>query len=105
MPWSFTVILWVGRVVSVGVAIACFVAFGDALLRRADLFPVVGRLSKGAWLAILGGATLVLVFATIAGTVGLSPLLMFLWIPALGAVIAYLGDLRRRLRDAAAGRW
>lgn len=101
--WSAVIIYWVSYAINIALAITALIAFGDALFRRADLFPAIGRLSKGAWLGILGASLFVLVFGGLFDLLG--PLMMFLWIPAAAAIVLYLVDTRRRLRDAATGYW
>jgi hypothetical protein len=74
------------------------VAFVHCLTQRADAFPVVGSLSKAAWLAILAGAILLTLLCG-SPAVGVS----FFGFIAVGAALIYLLDVRPALRDAASG--
>ena len=49
---------FVDLVLLIGMLVIEVVAFVNCLTQRADAFPVVGSLSKPAWLAILGGGVL-----------------------------------------------
>ena len=76
-------------------------AFLHCLLQRPDAFPAVGTLSKGLWLALIGGALLltIIVLASPIGMLGL----------VIGIIIAavYLLDVRPAIRDIAgsSGGW
>jgi hypothetical protein len=70
-------------------------AFASCLLQRPEAFTVVGRIPKGGWLAMTGGAVLVtLMFGSFRSILGM-----------IAAVVAlvYLLDLRPALRDAVDG--
>lgn len=69
-------------------------AFIHCLTQRADAFPAIGTLQKPAWLAIIGGATVL----------ALLPLgwIMFHLI-AITASALYLLDVRPGLRDVTNG--
>ena len=71
------------------------VAFVNCLTQRADAFPVVGRIPKGGWLAINGGAILVTLLFGGAGSI--------LGMVAIAASLVYLLDVRPALRDAVDG--
>lgn len=92
------VALWIDRVVLLGIVVIEVVAFVNCLTQRADAFPLVGSLSKGAWLAILGLALLA-TLACGAFTPGVS---IFAFI-AITAAAIYLLDVRPGLRDASSG--
>ena len=68
----------------------------DALRHRADLFPAVGRLSKVAWLGILGVAVLISI-VSLAG-----PLNIFNLIGVIAAGV-YLADLRPKIQQISGG--
>src|SRR5258706_9878590 len=74
------------------------VAFVNCLTQRADAFPVVGKLSKNAWMAILGGSVLLTLLCTISST-GLS----IFALAAITATAIYMLDVRPALRDATNG--
>ncbi len=73
-------------------------AFVNCLTQRSDAFPVVGSLTKPAWLAILGAAVLVTLVCSLPAN-GVS----FLGFIAITAAAIYLLDVRPALRDAADG--
>ena len=74
-------------------------AFVDVLRRPGTLFPHAGRLSKGAWLGILGAAFAISIvsFASFA-TLGI--------LNVIGVIAAgiYLADLRPKLKQLGGGR-
>ncbi len=74
------------------------IAFVNCLTQRADAFPVVGSLTKQAWLAILGGAVLVTAICGIYTTSG-----AFLGFIGVTAAAIYMLDVRPALRDASNG--
>lgn len=74
------------------------VAFVNCLTQRADAFPVVGSLSKNAWLAILGGSILLTLLCSLSA----SRISIFAF-AAITATLIYLLDVRPALRDAADG--
>jgi hypothetical protein len=73
------------------------VAFVNCLTQRADAFPVVGSLSKNAWVAILGGSLLLTLLCTWAKTLSIFAL------AAIAATAIYMLDVRPALRDATSG--
>lgn len=70
----------------------------NCLTQRADAFPVVGPLSKNAWVAILLGSVL----ATVLCSIGRTGLSIFSFV-AITAAAIYLLDVRPALRDVANG--
>jgi hypothetical protein len=86
-------ILW-----SIGMAtlVASVWAFVDCLRARPDAFPAIGRQSKGVWLALTGGASLVSL-ATFS-PIGL------LGIASIVIAAVYLLDIRPRIAEITAGR-
>jgi hypothetical protein len=74
------------------------VAFVNCLTQRADAFPVVGSLTKQAWLAILGAAVLVTLICTLYRGGG-----AFLGFIGVTAAAIYLLDVRPALRDTSNG--
>ncbi|MGY5884066.1 DUF2516 family protein [Modestobacter lacusdianchii] len=69
-------------------------AFVDALIRPAAGFVATGKLTKPAWMAITGIATLVLLWQ--------GPL-SFLGLPAVIAAVVYLVDVRPAVRGLSRG--
>lgn len=72
------------------------VAFVHCLTQRADAFPAIGTIAKGAWLAILGVCLLLTLLGlgavTIFGLIGIA------------ASLIYLLDVRIGLRDVTDGK-
>lgn len=85
-------------VLGVGSLLLTGYAFVDALRRRSSLFPHVGRLSKGAWLGILGAASLISIVSL--GGYGTLGLLNVIGVIAAGV---YLADVRPKLRQIGDG--
>jgi hypothetical protein len=50
---------WITWLIGMGTLVLCAWAFIDCIRTRPDAFPAIGRQSKGLWLALTGGATLV----------------------------------------------
>jgi hypothetical protein len=75
------------------VALAAW-ALVDALIRPAQSYVAVGKLTKPAWTAI---TALALVLAYFVGTFS------FLWLPAVIAAVLYLVDVRPKLRALRGG--
>jgi hypothetical protein len=73
-------------------------AFVNCLTQRSDAFPVVGSLTKQAWLAILGAAVLVTLICSLYRAGG-----TFLGFVGVTAAAIYLLDVRPAIRDAANG--
>jgi hypothetical protein len=72
-------------------------ALFDVLRRPGQLFPHAGRLSKGAWLGILGAAFLIAVVSFFAP-------LGLLNIAGVIAAGVYLADMRPKLKQLGGGR-
>lgn len=81
-------VLWIAVMVVLAISLL------DAIRQPAQAFPAVGRLSKPAWLAILG-VGLALTF--VAQPLGL------LWIISAIAGIVYLVDTKPKLRQIRGG--
>lgn len=85
---------WILQIISlIGAAIAIF----HAVRQRSDAFPAAGKLTKPAWLGILGVATLLMI---------IGPGLLTLWIIGVVAVCVYLVDVRPKVDGIQRGpRW
>jgi hypothetical protein len=70
------------------------VALVHCLTQRADAFPAIGTLPKGAWIGIIA--------VTMLLTVALGPISMFGLI-GIAAAAVYLLDVRPGIRDATDG--
>jgi len=68
----------------------------NCLIQRADAFPVVGSLSKNAWVGILLGSVVATILCTF------SPLQILAFV-AITAAAVYMLDVRPALRDATNG--
>jgi len=88
------ILQWVQLVLAVVVLIVELFAFINCATQRADAFSAVGSLSKGAWLALTGGA---LVFTLLIGFFNILGMI------AVAAALIYLLDVRPALRDAVDG--
>lgn len=88
----------------IGVAAVVFgvISLINCALQRADAFPVLGTLQKPAWLAILGGGT-VLSLCSLSLDTGPLGFGMLFKLITLGAAAIYLLDVRPGLRDIANG--
>lgn len=73
------------------------VAFVNCITQRADAFPVVGSLSKAAWLVILGGSILLTLICFTPGSISIFGFI------AITAAAIYMLDVRPALRDATDG--
>jgi len=82
---------WVALLLGVAALAAQAWSFVDALLNRPDAFVAAGKRTKGFWLAVTGGATLIgFVFV-------LNPFNIFSLVAIVAAGI-YLTDVRPALR-------
>lgn len=110
MHWHITV------VGSINIALALFtlvlgvVAFINCATQRSDAFQAIGTLQKPAWLAIIGGATLIALLTS--GALSGDPAVaergqafgMLFQLIAIGAAALYLLDVRQGLKDISDGR-
>jgi hypothetical protein len=75
------------------------------LLQRPDAFTAVGRLTKPAWLGILGSLLFIVgLFIAILSPDDPGLLRIFMWI-GIGAAAYYLLETRRAIKDIAEGHW
>jgi hypothetical protein len=92
--FAYDVAYIIQRAIMIVLVVIEAVAFVHCLRQRADAFPVVGSLSKQAWLAILGGAILATLLCGVIHIFGFI---------AVTAAAVYLLDVRPALRDAVDG--
>lgn len=97
--FAYEVEFWINLVLLVGALAIELFAFVNCLSQRADAFGAIGTLSKGAWLALNGGALLATVLTWYPG--GSVQILGFI---AITIAAVYLLDVRPALRDAGDGR-
>jgi hypothetical protein len=71
-------------------------AFVHCLVQRSEAFPAIGTMSKGVWLALIGGSLLLTLIAA-GGRLGLLGMI------AITISAIYLLDVRPALRDAVDG--
>lgn len=83
-----SMILWA---INLATLIASAWAFISCVRARPDAFPAIGRRSKGLWLALTGGATVV----ALAGFSAMS----ILGIAAIVVSAVYLLDIRPRIQE------
>ena len=94
-PFSDIVVFYTTRLITLVCLVVEIWAFVNCLRQRAEAFGVVGRIPKGGWLAMIGGAVLVtLLFGTVGNILGMI---------AVVVALVYLLDLRPALRDAVDG--
>ena len=82
----------------IGSAVLTGYAFVDVLRRKGALFPQVGRLSKVAWLGILGAAFAIAIVSF--GSPGTLGILNVVGVIAAGV---YLADLKPKLKSIGGG--
>lgn len=75
------------------VLVACGYALAHGAMQRADAYPAAGKMTKNAWMAILGGAVLCALLAFLSG-LGIT----FAAIAAVAAGV-YLVDVRPKLLE------
>ncbi|ACU95332.1 DUF2516 family protein [Saccharomonospora viridis] len=88
--WIVLVIDWAGVLVGL-------FAFVHAVTQRADAFTAADRLSKPAWMAITGGATVAMLLFQFYGAG------MIFWLAALVASLVYIVDVRPKLIEVQRG--
>ncbi|MFX0591442.1 DUF2516 family protein [Melissospora conviva] len=72
------------------------VALVHAVTQRAEAFPAIGTLSKGAWIAILGICFVLTLF--LSGPINIASLI------GIAAALVYLLDVRVGLKELGDGR-
>lgn len=83
----------VSQIIRYGAVVLCLLACIHCVVQKADVFGVVGTLSKGAWIGILAlGA----VFALVFGAVGRPSIFVLI---ALAAALVYLLDVRTGIKN------
>ncbi|HYN56642.1 MAG TPA: DUF2516 family protein [Motilibacterales bacterium] len=87
-----TAILWA---IDIGTLVAAAWAFIHCLRTRPDAYPAIGRQSKGVWLALTGGATLVsLAWFSPIGILGIASIVI---------ASVYLLDIRPKIAEILSG--
>lgn len=98
MVWVYDVQRWINDVLLIGCLGVELFALVNCLFQRSEAFPVVGRIPKGGWIAILVLCVMVTLLAKLtSGQIGV---LAFI---AITGALFYLLDVRRGLRDAVEG--
>jgi len=88
--WIMFVIGWAGTLTGL-------VAFGHALLQRADAFTAADRKTKPIWLGITGASTVAM------GLFGYGGAGTIFWLAGIVAVLVYLVDVRPKLIEVQRG--
>ena len=97
-PFVFQVRLALDMAIFFVTLIVALWAFVHCVLQRSDAFPAIGTLPKGAWLAILGVATVLNALMLPGfGYVNIFGMI------AVAAGCVYLLDVRPAMRDATGG--
>lgn len=99
LPFYGVVVYYINLTVTIALVVIETVALINCLGQRADAFPVVGSLSKNAWVGILLAS--VLITAT-CGFLFNQTISIFAF-AAITAAAIYLLDVRPALRDATNG--
>jgi hypothetical protein len=89
--------MWICRVIDWAGTLAGLFAFVHSILQRSDAYTAADRKTKPIWMAITGGATVVLFFAGFYGTG------MIFWLAALVAALVYIVDVRPKLIEVQRG--
>lgn len=92
--WVYLVVLWINRLMLVVCLAVELFALVNCLSQRAEAFPIVGRVPKLGWIALL---MLSLVLTLLVGPVSL------LGYIAVTVALFYVLDVRRGLKDAVEG--
>ncbi len=90
---------YVNLLVTIALVVIEAAALINCMTQRADAFPIVGSLSKNAWLGILAAALLV---TLVCGFVFGQTISIFAF-AAITAAAIYMLDVRPGLRDATNG--
>lgn len=98
------VVGWVSYVILLVTLVTEGWAMLHCVTRRADAFPVVGRLSKGTWVVITGGAFIFTLLTGASYVYGGGLLTTLLAYIGIIAALVYLLDIRPALRDVTEGR-
>jgi hypothetical protein len=97
--FAYQVKYYVELIITIALVVIEVAALINCLSQRADAFPVVGSLSKNAWLGILAASVLV---TLVCGFVFGQTISIFAF-AAITAAAIYLLDVRPGLRDATNG--
>jgi Protein of unknown function (DUF2516) len=98
MAWVWGVVGWVNSILLILFLGIELFALVNCLFQRAEAFPIVGRIPKGGWIAILVLSVMVTLLAKLtSNNIGI---LAFI---AITGALFYLLDVRRGLRDAVEG--
>lgn len=89
---------WICWIIDQLGTVAGLFAFVHAVLQRADAYTAADRKTKPVWMAITGGATILLFFTGFYGTGSL------FWLASIVAVLVYLVDVRPKLIEVQRGR-
>ncbi len=93
--WHLIVVDAVYRLFGLAALVLGLIALVSCALQRADAFVALGTMQKGAWLAVLGLTTLLVLIS--------GPFVILFAAIALAASILYLVDIRPGLRDVTGG--
>ena len=93
------IVVFISWAIDVFAVLLHLAAFVDCLTRRADAFPAAGKLSKGAWLLIIGLALVITL--VLGGGLGI------LGVIGIIASLVYFLDVRPAVREITSGgnRW
>lgn len=97
--WVERAVFFVLAIVALGIEIW---AFADCVRHKASTFEAMGKKTKGFWLALTGGAT-VIGLISFSASGGLFGTLGLFGLAAVVAASVYLADVRPAVRDAGRG--
>jgi hypothetical protein len=95
---------WVTLGFLIFTVIAEALAFAHVVTRRADAFPVVGRLTKGSWVLMTLGALLFTLLTSASFLYSGSIITSILAVVGIVIALVYLLDVRPAIREVTEGR-
>jgi hypothetical protein len=99
MNLAITIEMYVNYVMLGVAGLLSVVALAHCAIQRPDAFQLAGPLSKGAWLAILGGTLLLTALGFGGGSLGIFGII------GLIASLVYLLDIRPAIREGGSNPW
>jgi hypothetical protein len=104
MALAYQIQHWVAEAFLIVTVIAEALAFAHCVTRRADAFPVVGRLTKGSWVLMTLGALIFTLLTSVSFLYGGGVITSILAVIAITVALVYLLDVRPAIREATEGR-
>jgi hypothetical protein len=95
---------WVALGFLVITVVAEALAFAHCVTRRADAFPVVGRLTKSSWVLMTLGSLIFTLLTTVSFLYGGGLITSLIAVVAIVIALVYLLDVRPAIREVTEGR-